>query len=275
MLPLLTTPKVHCTIPMNVANVIAPLTTVYWITALFAALCKLCSSRVDALLRYGVRRHHDVVSISSFTLSVLFDSSHGIASHKCWKLFYATGVMSSLLCILVSRNCLPLLLFIAHTTRRLAECMYLHNFSSTCISLAHVCMGASFYVFAAPTLTLYIPVENNSNIPYLPILIFITAQLVQHNAHRALASTVPLVGKYGLPHGFGFGTVACPHYTAEIVIYAVLLCVAPSIPCALLFVFVLINLSHSATQTVDWYQRTFSKHHASKEIRYALIKWVF
>lgn len=259
---------------------IAPFITAYWSVAVSAALYKLFDSRVDALLRYGLRRqypNHDSFA-SSFPLSVLLNPSRGIASSKCWKLFYTTGIASCVACGMLFRSHTPLLLFLVHTTRRLIECMYVHKFSSSTISLAHLCMGASFYIFAAPTLTLYEPVNNsnnNHNIPYLSILVFVIAQFIQHNAHRALASTIPIVGKYGVPRGFGFGAVACPHYSAEIIIYGVLLFEAPSIASALLFAFVVINLSHSGIQNVEWYRRTFSKHLAANEMRYAIVKYVF
>lgn len=102
---------------------------------------------------------------------------------------------------------------------------------------------------------------------------FALASLVQHRAHRALACTKPLVGKYGIPSGFG--AVACPHYTAEIVIYLSLICVAPGVPSVMMLVFVMINLAQSGRQNVNWYRKTFDKHLPSDVMRYALIKRIF
>lgn len=68
--------------------------------------------------------------------------------------------------------------------------------------------------------------------------------------------------------------MACPHYTAEIVIYASMFATAPSIPSALMLVFVLVNLSQSGRQAVDWYAQKFGPHLAPGEMRYAILKHV-
>lgn len=85
----------------------------------------------------------------------------------------------------------------------------------------------------------------------------------------------PLVGKYGIPKGSGFGAVACPHYTAEIAIYVSLTSIAPGLPSLMMLAFVVINLAQSGIQNTNWYRETFGKLLPSGYMRYALIKHVF
>lgn len=90
------------------------------------------------------------------------------------------------------------------------------------------------------------------------LLIFATGSISQHSAHRTLANITPRVGKYGLPHGFLFRYVICPHYLAEIIVYAAFVFALRRTGSSLMFAFVVANLTDSAWRTREWYATMFS-----------------
>lgn len=90
------------------------------------------------------------------------------------------------------------------------------------------------------------------------LLIFAVGSISQHIAHRILANITPKVGKYGLPHGFLFRYVICPHYLAEIVVYAAFVFALRRTGSFLLFACVVANLTDSALRTREWYATLFS-----------------
>lgn len=130
----------------------------YWTVALILAIVKCWDSRVDGLLRYGLRQNviDRSVNAAQATSSGLFryalDSKNGVSSYASWTTFYAIGFTSGLVCNVVRRDNEALAFFTAHTARRLLECVLVHRFSPSRVSLAHVIMGASFYVVAPVTL---------------------------------------------------------------------------------------------------------------------------
>ena len=71
---------------------------------------------------------------------------------------------------------------------------------------------------------------------------------------------------YSFPVGFGFDYVACPHYTAEIIIYISFCMLAPSsIPLLCLLLWVLTNLSVVAESQYQWYNKNFQKEVSLKK----------
>lgn len=86
---------------------------------------------------------------------------------------------------------------------------------------------------------------------------FFVASAVQHAAHRILAESKPLSGKYGIPRGGAFKFVCCPHYTSEIIIYSCFVALCPGPLTARMLLFVIGNLSVTAKQTKEWYEEKF------------------
>lgn len=63
---------------------------------------------------------------------------------------------------------------------------------------------------------------------------------------------------YSFPVGFGFDSVACPHYTAEILIYISFCMLSPSsLPLFSMLVWVVTNLSVVADSQFEWYKKNF------------------
>lgn len=277
------------------------ITGAYWCCAISAAAVKLLVPSVDGLLRYGLRRqyHHQPRDIgktsdsqcqqsTAFLFRLLLDPSHGIPPRACWATFYAIAFANS--CVLaifytrsVNHHSLAqylfrhpvIAMFALHVLRRLLEVLFLQNLSpKPLMSVGLFAMGASFYIFAPYTI-----VRTSAALPpptssVSAVYLFLAAQTFQHLKHRALVNVrPPLVRrKYGIPPGFD---VACPHYSAEIFTYLLFVVLAPSVPAALMLAFVVLNLAHSASQTLAWYRQTFRGHLKKDQFKYALLKYVF
>ena len=118
---------------------------------------------------------------------------------------------------------------------------------------------------------------------FVAVGVFLWASLHQHRCHHILAD-LRHVGKgtdtadhsYHQPNGDWFELVSCPHFFAEVIIYA-----------AMLFVFVwsdlwsvwwlvllhvVSTLGLSARQTHDWYKKKFEDY---PRHRYAMIPWLY
>jgi 3-oxo-5-alpha-steroid 4-dehydrogenase len=66
--------------------------------------------------------------------------------------------------------------------------------------------------------------------------------------------------KYSFPVGFGFDSVACPHYMAEILIYISFCMLSPSsLPLLSMLAWVVTNLSVVADSQFEWYKKNFPK----------------
>ena len=64
--------------------------------------------------------------------------------------------------------------------------------------------------------------------------------------------------KYPLPDGFGFDSICCPHYTAEIIIYLCLWMIDVSnLTAALVALWVITNLSVVADLQFQWYHEHY------------------
>ncbi|KAK3415799.1 hypothetical protein EUGRSUZ_H01470 [Eucalyptus grandis] len=99
----------------------------------------------------------------------------------------------------------------------------------------------------------------------------------QHQCHRILGSLRECreeSHEYVVPHGNWFELVSCPHYLAEIVIYAGLVVASggSDVTIWLLFGFVVVNLVFAAAETHRWYHSKFDDYPQS---RYAVIPFFF
>jgi 3-oxo-5-alpha-steroid 4-dehydrogenase len=183
-----------------------------------------------------------------------------------WIVMYIAAVMCAASAIAVaalqsgSLLAVPLVLylFLIQVTRRLYETLRVHRRSVGPLNPLVWIGGISFYIMAGMSFILESTVASPSRLRFLTAaMAFLAASAVQTHAHFALASVQPIRGKYGVPRGGLFEYVCCPHYTAEIVIYASLLALCPGRLVLLCFLLVVGNLSVSALQTQEWYAETF------------------
>jgi 3-oxo-5-alpha-steroid 4-dehydrogenase 3 len=168
-------------------------------------------------------------------------------------------------------------LYQVHLARRCLESYYISNFSPTAtMHLSHYLLGCSYYV-AAP-LTMMSCAEQ----PTMPsaavftalALAFLWLNVIQHQCHRTLAAlrtpgknggapggTSALARTYSIPRGGSFEVASCPHYTAEVAIYAclALLC-RGSLATVALALFVAIELGFNATMQHAWYHSKFTDY---------------
>jgi 3-oxo-5-alpha-steroid 4-dehydrogenase 3 len=126
----------------------------------------------------------------------------------------------------------------------------------------------------------------------LAVCLFLWASYHQHVCHRILAdlrrdrkgqNSRKVAGEhmqdsvnYGRPNGDWFELVSCPHFFAEILIYAsVLLCCVGTVVWNcwwLVLVYVVSTLGLSARQAHVWYQRKYEDY---PKHRRAMIPWLW
>jgi 3-oxo-5-alpha-steroid 4-dehydrogenase 3 len=130
---------------------------------------------------------------------------------------------------------LALALLAVHVATRLAETYYVHAFSNSRQSVLVTAMGLSYYAALFLTLALDSTLLLREAPPPGPLLapahhkvglvLFGFGYYVQRRAHAALAAlrkgTVEgAPARYEIPRAPVFQFVSCPHYSAEIVLYA-------------------------------------------------------
>ncbi|EGD76678.1 hypothetical protein PTSG_08028 [Salpingoeca rosetta] len=151
--------------------------------------------------------------------------------------------------------------------RRTWECLFVHRKSASRMHVLHYITGMVFYPLA---ITLWQIVPATSSLPIIAaaLALFIlgsTAQALAHIQLRRLADGAKKDGElYPCPRGGMFAYVACPHYTAEVVIYTALAVLAQGrwnvVLCA---IFVACNLSLAAMMTHEWYRRHCSSAYST------------
>ena len=128
-----------------------------------------------------------------------------------------------------------------HFVRRLLECLFVHRFSSSTQHALVTVFGVLFYV--AAVLSPVVDALNRSTMPgkdvgevalarlLLGSIAFVTASIWQWSSHRTLSemrSAQPAFA-YRVPTTPSFRLLLCPHYTAEMAIYAALCCIRPCV----------------------------------------------
>jgi 3-oxo-5-alpha-steroid 4-dehydrogenase 3 len=109
---------------------------------------------------------------------------------------------------------------------------------------------------------------------FIGIIVFLLASGAQHDAHAYLAS----LQKYSLPQHPLFGKVLCPHYTAEVLIYAAIALVAAprgallnkTVAAGTLFVATILGVA--AGDNRRWYRNKFGE---GVKGRWALVPGVY
>lgn len=188
-----------------------------------------------------------------------------------------------------SRLCLALLL--VHTARRLHECARIERPSGEMHLLAYA-LGISYYSLlpaaalagcagggrpAGPASALWAAARRA-----LAVSVYAWASLHQHRCHRILAELraplpVPRAlgarARYRVPYGDWFAHVSCPHYLAELLLYASLLAAKPRDPTlGALLAWVVVGHAINARRAHGWYRAAFAHYPRS---RTALIPGVF
>eukprot|EP01018_Ginkgo_biloba_P013470 Gb_17803 [translate_table: standard] len=101
-------------------------------------------------------------------------------------------------------------------------------------------------------------------------LVFVWGWIHQLCCHKILGSLrsehQEETNEYVIPYGDWFEIVSCPHYLAEIVIYAGLLIASggSDLTMWLLFGYVVANLTFAATETHRWYLHKFDNYPRSR-----------
>ncbi|KAK4526451.1 hypothetical protein GAYE_SCF24G4367 [Galdieria yellowstonensis] len=195
--------------------------------------------------------------------------------------FYAIGCIVSLglLCYrphncISSRwkeqDCLPLLLFLLHTSRRLYETLYVHIYSKRRMHSLHWLAGASYYLLTAltfgglPTKEPCYCGNRFSSRKWFVLCVFVASKVQQYDCHRHLAQgrrDGNHKERYFIPYRGLFRYMTCPHYLLEMIIYGCLvLCVGCTRNSLVNFCFVVLNLSSRWVDTRRWYANYFGRH---------------
>eukprot|EP00744_Colponema_vietnamica_P014790 GILI01020706.1.p1 GENE.GILI01020706.1~~GILI01020706.1.p1 ORF type:complete len:320 (-),score=51.25 GILI01020706.1:35-970(-) len=184
----------------------------------------------------------------------------------------------------VTLPALSLCLLQLHLFRRILECSFVSVFSSSArMHIFGYILGMSFYALASLTLVVQSPLllppsstmssllrievmELTSPWTVCAVFLFLLGNSFQSKAHAMLAdlrkgSDPSQPAEYKVPVGSLFNYVSCPHYAAELLIYASLLLLQPhSTSLVLMFLFVCTNLTITALRTHSWYQQTFPNY---------------
>lgn len=157
--------------------------------------------------------------------------------------------------------------------RRCLECLLLEkSHPKAVIHFSHYIVGVLFYVLAnnVAFLALFTTSTTSSNhVLVSTVIIFILGSILQSSSHYHLSTLV----KYSLPTFSLFQITACPHYFAEIIIYSSLLLITPTDlrPTVILLVlWIVVNLTVSAEQTLQFYRKKFKNAPS-----YAIIPYLY
>ena len=194
---------------------------------------------------------------------------------KRWfTLFYATGIVST--CYFWQPTAVHGL-FLLHVVRRFYECCWVHRFRGN-MHVAGLLVGVLYYVFLPVLLSTPTTEQSWSTPAQAPwILLALWAQYQQHRHHVILANlrsnnNTPAT-RYTLPRGGWFRSVACPHYTAELVLYVALTMLdGSSFRLWVVLPWVVTHLGQSAWHSHQWYRGTFGNEY---RVKYALIPGVW
>lgn len=238
---------------------------VFWTGGVLLIFGLTHSPPFAALFDYGCRAKRNSVSQSTSLASLL--KLPTFSAQTSWTLMYVVGVLSAACGIRFaffktgSWTAVPLIsyMYLIQTSRRLVETRYVCRMTPRPLNAFVLYFGVMYYVLAALSITLAASVAFPPSVWQAvgSVVLFVAASIVQTHSHYALANAKPLVGKYGVPRGGLFEYVCCPHYTAEVLIYASFLTVCPRILTGMVLLFVCANLSVTATGTFKWYRETF------------------
>ena len=199
--------------------------------------------------------------------------------------FYVVGLLALGACVWLSPShkhdyqTLVLVMMIAiHLSRRWLECLLVHAWrAESRMHLAGYCLGLLHYLLLPFVFCNVGSCHDNDHafdiagttaiaVSLVALLLNVWAQYQQHRHHVLLASlrrapatntttsSRSVSSPYsGPPRQAWFHFVACPHYLAEILIYASLVLAQPTTRSLALLVWVAVNLTVSARSNHAWY----------------------
>lgn len=147
-------------------------------------------------------------------------------------------------------------MFLLHLIRRILECLFVEKQSTSRMHIGHYITGLSFYTCAG--IGVWIDnVNATSEFQIIGVLLFIFASCEQYRHHLILAS----IDGYGIPSSRWFDCIACPHYTAEVLIYTSFQVMSGfrSITLYFILIWTVVNLGITAKETQKWGRIKFGK----------------
>lgn len=171
-------------------------------------------------------------------------------------------------------------LFVLHCWRRYLECLFITMYGDSKLHIVYWLGGMAHYVFVVLSFwaTALEEKQRTADLSNLSTIVFAFALFVisnwlQFQSHYTLYllklslskknesdTSSSVNNRYPLPKGGGFDYCVCPHYLAEIGIYLSLAILTNwSISSWLLLVWVVCNLSYTATQHYEYYMKHFSE----------------
>ena len=188
--------------------------------------------------------------------------------HAFFAHFYITSVACSLLAAwqlrvwdATTQQQIVWGLLLLQGLRRMLESYCYASPSKSTMFFAHWLLGLLFYMTINMAVWVETPGRTFGNAALVPAVI--TAQMLQHSYHAYLYRLRTETKGYQLPSHPMFPNLLCPHYTCEVVIYALLALIAApegsmlnwTLVCAA--VFVATNLGVTAVGTKEWYTAKF------------------
>lgn len=171
-------------------------------------------------------------------------------------------------------------LMLLQGVRRLLESYAYTSTSKSSMWFAHWILGLLFYVTINVAIWVEVPGQNISTwMAAVLVPAVLTAHALQHSYHAYLFRLRAENKGYQLPSHPFFSNLLCPHYTCEVVIYALLsILAAPQdrlVSWTLLCgtIFVATNLGVTSIGTKEWYVEKFGRDKVGPRRR--MVPWLW
>ena len=213
--------------------------------------------------------HGKLVASSTRTAA----SNDRLQIHKSWfGAFYIFGFLLNLPLLHALEfdswiGIMPFMLIQLHYSRRIFECIFVHRYSAnSSMHLGHLFVGFCHYFLLELSFFIsHVRREHNFHLIVTGALLFMLSSIGQFLSHLALTSlrSEDFQWKYPPPEHL-FKYLVCPHYFFEVAIYVSFwLLNSLSFPLCYALLWTFTNLSISATNTMEWYSKTFPIEHAT------------
>jgi len=178
-----------------------------------------------------------------------------------------------------SRLVLVMILLTLQVFRRLYECIFINQPSTSSMNITHYIVGyahyfcaATGYVCEAPGFVkTKVPVHLNTDLSltsltpdcWILTLIFFVAWYFEFEAHKIFARLkIKHPNTHSIPNGSLFNYVSCPHYLCEVIIYTcfMFLLGQAHLTGILVWFWVLTNQIIAATMSHNWYKKKFKEY---------------
>ena len=222
----------------------------YCIGILIILVCSLLENKWSSF--YFLMNHGKVLKTTNYCFR--------IHKSKFWH-FYLIALI--LFPLMLDKYAIPDIILFVHLVRRLAESLFLFQYSVTSYMHIVYIVGISYY----PMLFIGIS-EANIKSNYFGTFLFLVLSLIQSKCHWILAKLKKQSQhRQFTPNEALFRLVWCPHYLLEILMYA---CLGVNRKLFLNFLFTFLNLSVSAYKTKIWIEST----NRGKQKKYAVIPFI-